>query len=97
MVPVGAENGGDVVKIAAFWAVLACDEVVEEVVDASLDHAGREATGWHWRDQVCIGIPCLRTHLTLGLLLFLGSLDGLAGLVAEDQLPLVPVSRTFLP
>lgn len=47
MVSVGAENGGDVVKIATFWAVLACDEVVEEVVDASLDHAGREATGWH--------------------------------------------------
>ena len=97
MVAVGAEHGGDVVKVPAFWTVLACDEVAEEVVDTSLDHAGREAAGWHWKDQVCIGLPCLRAYPTLGLLLFIGSSDGLAGLVAEDQLPLVPVSGTFLP
>lgn len=95
MVPVRAEHGGDVVEIAAFWAVVAGDEVVEEVVDASLAHAGAKAAGWN--KHIGLGMLCLRAYPVFTLLLFLGSLDGLPGLVAEDQLPLVPVSGAFLP
>lgn len=97
MVPVSAEHGGDVVEIPAVWAVVAGDKVVEEVVDASLAHAGAEAAAAGRQNQIGIGMPCLKVYPVLTLLLFLGSLDGLAGLVAEDQLPLVPVSGTFFP
>lgn len=101
MVPVSAKHGRDVVEIAAVWAVVAGDEVVEEVVDASLAHAGAEAAAGAaaagWQNQIGIGMPCFSAYPVLTLLLFLGSLDGLAGLVAEDQLPLVPVSGTFFP
>ena len=77
---------GNIVEASASIGSATDDKVADKVVDAEIVHRRAQAAS-RWWYVVCGG--------ALGFLL-LGTLDSLVCVVAEDKLPFISVSGTFL-